>query len=302
MRWLGRALLAALALCLVAEVAVRMAGVMDVPLFVVNTQTGYLPAPSQSGTFMRKNAWAFNELSMGTSRPFKPGPQRNVLLVGDSVVYGGPHYSEAERLAPLLERALPGSRVWPLAAGSWATRNELAWLRQHPEVVQQVSDIVLVVTSGDFTNEAASWHCESNNPTHQPWSALWFLAVKKWQLGPCDQTLPEHKVPDGSWQRELKDWVNSPDIKSKRLTFILYPFKAPFENQGLEANRPEREALAASGVQVVWDLAKDPAWRLDLYKDDAHPSAQGNAVLASFISRALTVPPAVKQVVLAFND
>jgi hypothetical protein len=165
-----------------------------------------------------------------------------------------------------------------------------------------VDDIVLVVTSGDFTNEAASWHCESNNPTHQPWSALWFLAVKKLKLEPCDQTLPEHKVPDGSWQRELKDWVNSPDIKSKRLTFILYPFKAPFENQGLEANRPEREALAASGVQVVWDLAKDPAWRLDLYKDDAHPSAQGNAVLASFISRALTVPPAVKQVVLAFND
>jgi hypothetical protein len=299
MKGWGRASLAALALCLVAEVAVRLAGVVDVPLFAVNTETGYLPAPSQSGAFMRKNAWAFNELGMGTRRAFKAGPERDILLVGDSVVYGGPHYAEAERLGPLLERALPGSRVWPLAAGSWATRNELAWLRQHPEVVKQVDDIVLVVTSGDFTNEAASWHCESNNPTHQPWSALWFLAVKKLKLEPCDQTLPEHKVPDASWQQELQAWLSLPDIKSKRLTFILYPFKAPFENQGLEANRPEREALAASGVQVVWDLAKDPAWRLDLYKDDSHPSPQGNAALAGFTARALNMQPALKQTALA---
>jgi lysophospholipase L1-like esterase len=292
MRWLGRALLAALALCLVAEVAVRMAGVMDVPLFVVNTQTGYLPAPSQSGTFMRKNAWAFNELSMGTSRPFKPGPQRNVLLVGDSVVYGGPHYSEAERLAPLLERALPGSRVWPLAAGSWATRNELAWLRQHPEVVQQVSDIVFVVTSGDFTNEAASWHCESNNPTHQPWSALWFLAVKKWQLGPCDQTLPEHKVPDGDTRAELAAWLHSPALTGKRLSFVLYPFKQPLEQHGTQANRPEHDVLRSLGATVQVDLASEPSWQPALYKDDAHPSVAGNELLASVIARALTAQPA----------
>jgi hypothetical protein len=292
MTWLARALLALAALLVLGEVGVRWAGVLDVPLFVIAPQVGYLPAPSQQGSFLRRNAWAFNELSMGTARPFVPGAARDVLLVGDSVVYGGPHYQEADRLGAALERSLLGSRVWPLGAGSWASRNELAWLKQHPDVVKRVDDIVIVVTSGDFTNEAASWHCESNNPTQRPWSALLYLAVKKWQLEPCDQTLPEHKVLDGSWQRELVDWMNGADIKPKRVTFILYPFKAPFESLGPEANRPERDALMSSGVGPVSDLAQDPAWRLDLYKDDAHPTAQGNAVLARFISKALMTQPA----------
>jgi hypothetical protein len=291
MKGWGRASLAALALCLVAEVAVRLAGVVDVPLFAVNTETGYLPAPSQSGTFMRKNAWAFNELGMGTRRAFKAGPERDILLVGDSVVYGGPHYAEAERLGPLLERALPGSRVWPLAAGSWATRNELAWLRQHPEVVKQVDDIVLVVTSGDFTNEAASWHCESNNPTHQPWSALWFLAVKKLKLAPCDQTLPEHKVPDGNTRAELAAWLQDPGLKGKRLSVLLYPFKEPFEKHGTQANQPESEFLRSLGVTAQADLAIEPSWHAALYKDDAHPTETGNQRLALVIARVLTAQP-----------
>jgi hypothetical protein len=51
----------------------------------------------------------------------------------------------------------------------------------------------------------------------------------------------------------------------------------------------------------VWDLAKDPAWRLDLYKDDSHPSAQGNAALAGFISRALSMQPASNRADLVLN-
>jgi len=288
MSWRSRLLLALAAAWVLAELGLRWAGVMDVPLFVRDSQLGYLPAPQQQGHFLRRNAWAFNALSMGTSRPFAPSAQRDVLLVGDSVVYGGPHYQASERLGAALEQSLPGSRVWPLAAGSWAARNELAWLKQHPEVVKAVDDIVIVVTSGDFTNEAASWHCESNNPTHQPWSALVYLAIKKWQLEPCDQTLPEHKVPDASWQQDLTEWLSRPDIKSKRVTFILYPFKGPFESQGREANGPERDALMSSGVSRVSELAQDPGWQSGLYKDDAHPTPQGNAVLARFISQALT--------------
>jgi lysophospholipase L1-like esterase len=287
MKWLGRTCFAVATLVLLAELGVRLAGLLDVPLFVIDPVVGYLPAPNQQGSFMRRHAWAFNELSMGTSRPFKPGPERNILLVGDSVVYGGPHYAEAERLGPLLEHALPGSRVWPLAAGSWATRNELAWLRQHPEVVRQVDDIVFVTTSEDFTNEAASWHCESNNPTIQPWLALWFLAAKKWQLERCDQTLPQHKVPDADTRVELLAWLNDPALRGKRLSFVLYPFKGPFEKQGAQANQTEREFLRPLGTWPVADLAADANWHAALYKDDAHPSPQGNAVLASFIARAL---------------
>lgn len=284
---LGRALMALASLLLLGELGVRLAGVVDVPLFVVDAKVGYLPAPSQQGSFMRRNGWAFNELSMGTPRPFKPGPQRDILLVGDSVVYGGPHYRDNERLGPLLEQAVPGSRVWPLAAGSWATRNELAWLRAHPEVVRQVDDIVFVTTSGDFTNEAATWHCESNNPTHRPWSALWYLAVKKWQLERCDQILPEHQVPSGNTREELAAWLAAPELKDKRLIFVLYPFKEPFEKIGVKANQAEFIFLKSLTDWIIIDLAAETGWRTSLYKDDAHPTAQGNAALAVFIAKSL---------------
>jgi len=287
MTMLRRASWGLLCLALLGEIGARMAGLVSVPLFVLDPRIGYLPAPNQSGAFAGKNVWAFNELSMGTDRRFQPGPWRDILLVGDSVVYGGPHYAAHERLGTLLEQQLPGSRVWPVAAGSWATRNELAWLRQHPEVVREVDDIVFVTTSEDFTNVAATWHCESNNPTHAPWSALWYLLVKKFQLESCDQTLPQHTIPDASTREELAAWLALPEVKQKRVSFVLYPFKGAFAQSGRDANRPEREFLRSVGAEAPAELAGISEWHIGLYKDDAHPGPQGNVLLAGFIARTL---------------
>lgn len=283
----GRWLCGLLCLAALGEFGVRYMGWVDVPLFVQDAQIGYLPAPSQAGSFMRRNEWAFNELGMGTKLRFQPGPERDLLLMGDSIVYGGPHYAEGERLGPLLEKHLPGAKVWPVAAGSWAVRNQLAWLRRHPGVVRQVDDIVFVVTSEDLTPVAASWHCESNHPTHRPWFALGYLAIKGLHLDACDQTRPEHRVPDGIAQQELRAWLDSAEAKDKRVTFVLYPFKGPLASAGQAANEPERQVLASVGIQPACELARHSLWHPNLYKDDAHPTPQGNRILAQWVAQAM---------------
>lgn len=53
-----------------------------------NAQIGYNPAANQHGSFLNKNDYEFNSLHVGAPA-FKPNPALNVLLVGDSLVYGG---------------------------------------------------------------------------------------------------------------------------------------------------------------------------------------------------------------------
>jgi hypothetical protein len=101
---------------------------------------------------------------------FKAVPGRNVLLFSDSVVYGGNAYRQQERLGPKLQALMQGrGSIWRIAAGSWALRNELAYLRLYPQVLAQVDQVVFVLNSGDF-GEASSWSCELTHPRFGlPW-------------------------------------------------------------------------------------------------------------------------------------
>jgi hypothetical protein len=98
-------LLLALAALPVAEGGVRAFGLVDFPLYEANAQIGYIPAANQEGSFLNKNAWQFNALHMGAPA-FAPNPARDVLLVGDSLVYGGNAYRQSERLGPTLQAQL----------------------------------------------------------------------------------------------------------------------------------------------------------------------------------------------------
>lgn len=90
------------------EVLVRATGMVDFPMYEANAQIGYIPAASQQGNFLNKNKWEFNSLHMGASE-FKPGPGPNVLLIGDSLVYGGNSYRQQDRLGPSLQTLMQGT-------------------------------------------------------------------------------------------------------------------------------------------------------------------------------------------------
>lgn len=271
-----------------AEVGVRLAGLVDFPLYEANPVVGYIPAANQSGSFLNKNAWRFNAQHMGAAA-FEPGSGANVLLVGDSLVLGGNPYREVDRLAPSLQALLPaGSRVWPISAGSWALRNELAWLRSNPDVVNKVSAIVFVVNSGDFA-EASSWSCELTHPTQKPTLALLYLFEKYVHaFSPCDGTVPVGlQVPPGDLPSELQAFLNG---RADKVHFVWYADKPEQADAQLRQTKrtPQFAILkAAGGAKHLVSVADDPRWSAAYYRDGIHATPEGNRVLADIIKSDL---------------
>ena len=173
---------------LAAEVGVRVAGLVDFPLYDADATIGYIPKANQRGSFLNKNDWVINEKHMG-AETFVPDPAGNILLVGDSIVWGGNPYALPDRLGPRLQALVKG-KVWPIAAGSWSLQNQLAYLNANPDVVSRVDTIVFVLNSGDL-GPPSSWNCSLTHQRERSTVALIYLAKKYVLRWPCEGTPAE---------------------------------------------------------------------------------------------------------------
>jgi hypothetical protein len=277
-------LLLVIAALLTAEGGVRALGIVDFALYEANAQIGYIPAANQHGSFLNKNDWQFNALHMGAPA-FQPDPARDVLLVGDSLVYGGNTYRQSERLGPTLQTLLQerGGQVWPISAGSWALRNELAYMRLNPQVPASVKRIVFVLNTGDFDNTASSWACELTHPRTRPVVALWYLVNKYVHaFEPCGDAPAALKVPDGDLAGELQAFMA---LHGAKTSFVLYPDKPEAADAALEAKHfaAGEALLTAAGATRLVHVLQDKRWGVGWYKDGIHPTAAGFGVLANII-------------------
>ncbi|RVU04263.1 SGNH/GDSL hydrolase family protein [Novosphingobium umbonatum] len=268
-----------LAIIPAAEFGLRLAGATSFPLYRVDSAIGYYPAPSQQGALFRRNDWAVNAQSMGTARPFSPTADA-VLLVGDSIVFGGNPFRQKDKLGPQLEQVAKVP-VYPLAAGGWSLNNELAMMRAHPEWLATPT-IVWVSESGDF-GELATHSSALQWPDHPPVSALAYYA-QKYVLKPKDVVMsPVTAEATRRWQANL-DWFLQ--HYHGRLIWVLYPLRK-------EVGQPLPAAFAPllarlQGRAEIVTIARDPLWKDALYRDtEIHPSVEGNRVLAEIIARHL---------------
>lgn len=265
------------------ELLVRSLGMIDFPLYNANALIGYIPAANQKGSFLNSHDWQFNEKHMGTGA-FVTSAKPDILLVGDSIVLGGNPLTQADRLGPQLQQVTSNS-IWTISAGSWALRNELAYLRSNQDVVKQVDAIVFVFNSGDF-DEASSWKCEITHPRNKPTIALWYLFNKYvYSFEPCNNIPDGLKVPPGNVWLELADFLKTTQIKP---LYIIYPDNAEFLNAELRNQHfaPNLSKLAALPGDIFL-VTDDKHWSANYYRDGIHPTAEGNAVLAKIISDAL---------------
>ena len=265
------------ALFALGESVARLAGVTDAPIFRVNEKIGYYPAADQQGRFLNEHGWAFNDRSMGVAARYRWSPD-GVLLVGDSVVYGGNPLDQSDKVGPLLAKATHRP-VWPLAAGGWALENELQMLDANPDLLR-LPTIVWVSNTGDFGAENA-WPNSVTYPDHRPWSALVSL-LRRTVLRPHDVVdSPTSPAATARWKTDLRRFL---ERYHGRLIWVLYPKKNEVGTHPVDF---EPLLSTIKGRADVLDLSDDPAWRRAQYRDAIHPSADGDRVMASEIARAL---------------
>lgn len=282
---------AILAVLLVAEVGLRGAGVLDFPTYTADDQIGYIPSPDQRGSFLNQYRWQVNSRSMG-SGDWAPEGNADLLLLGDSLVWGGNTLDHSDKLGPQLQSQIPHMRVWSAGAGSWSVLNELAYLDRFPDVTNEADTIVWVLNSEDFNATPSKWSSDTTHPRDIPGSAVWFLA-RKWGGTRSTQTATEVDPVDvagvsESAARRLQERLQLL-VRSKRILVVLYPNLS--ETQALSPKYLAFKQALQSAMQgcCTWLEVREQAdWKTTHYRDKIHPTASGNKVLSELIAQALS--------------
>lgn len=268
-----------LAFLALLEFEVRRSGLGDRPRYHADAQIGYIPLPSQHGQFENRLAWSFNERSMRTDAPFHPdAAKRDILLIGDSVVFGW--HGNAATIAPALARET-GARVWPIAAPSWGLANELTYLEDNPDVAQRVDDIVFVVNKDDF-GPASYWINEYRHPTHDPVSYAAFWLGLQFLIDTDGDAIPViDRGPLGPRVAALRTRTKA------RLLFLYYPT--------IDALDPENACFDIPAFlrgHAGYCLAMNPDWSAAFYEDGVHPLAAASPKVARVFASALAIADA----------
>ena len=90
-------------------------------------------------------------------------------------------------------------------------------------------------------------------------------------------------MPPGDLAAELRTFLAA---NAGKASFVLYPDRAEAVAPALEAAHfaSGRALLAAAGARNVVRVASDSRWSSRYYKDDIHPTPEGNRVLAAILA------------------
>lgn len=278
------------------EIVARALGFLDFPTYEASDDLGYLPTPMQSGAFLRRNDWVFNDRSMPIASSWTNRTNRtNLLLVGNSIVMGGNAYQQKQKIAPLLQHELgEGIAVWPLAVGGWTTVNETACLEKNPDVVAAANGFIWVLGKGGF-KELARWQSELGFPTRRPALALPYLFERYFlaKLGfRSVSELPPQGAPVWSNVERFRGMVGRL-VRATRGNgiFLLYPDESDISvhsrHQEWLLDRQIIEGIAAElGVRII-DLSRIAEWQSDMYRDGVHPTVEGNRRISEILAKAV---------------
>jgi hypothetical protein len=290
----------AIAAIIVIEIAVRASGIANFPIYNVDSTVGYIPKANQSGIFLNKNDWYFNDKNMPIAQNWDSTIRPNILLIGNSIVMGGDVYRQDDKLAPLIQKRL-GIRpeVWPIATGGWTQINEMAYLDRHPEIAGEADYFAWEYMAGSLSG-ATPWAGEYVFPSHRPIYATWYV-LRRYVLPRFfdfsgGSELPVTGQADNNnvakFDSEVGALVRSANRAPAGMIW-LYPTAVQLdqERQGKEwlPERGEIEEIARKYGLGIVDMAAKPAWNRTLYRDDGvHPNVDGNGVLASILASEFT--------------
>jgi hypothetical protein len=279
------------------ELAVRLAGWVDFPIYTRDPRFGYFPAAMQAGTFRNKNRWVFNDQAMGVAADWRPSERSDILLVGNSVVSGGNAYDLPEKLASRLQSGLGENCVaWPVAAGGWATVNAVRYLQAHPVLAEKSDFFVWQFMAGQM-DHASPWLGETRFPTSHPvWATAYVLRkFLSERSAVINDAVVEQATDAGKNFDEFEITVQElarSGRQSPRGIILAYPTleQLRMARAGREwlPERQRLERLAQLNEVLLLDLANVPEWTESMYWDEVHPNPFGNTILALLLGDLVT--------------
>lgn len=279
-------------------------------LFRADPKMEYLPKANQNlrrfGNLVQTNRWSQRgaEISARKTDPH----ERRILVLGDSIAFGGSQIDQSQICGAKLEllQKKSGSapiRVVTAAAGSWGPANELAYLQHFGSFDADV--VVWIFSNEDWFDKPGfepTVDVHPNYPSHDPPSALGEFVFR--------YALPRalHRAASadpGQFAHGLKEWQDKPLNQGVRMllarkTRVLL-VNWPSEEVAAGKDFPLSEAAKRDWTRFTSQAQKLGAQLLDLrgamgtqiaagrklYLDGTHPNPQGDAWLAIQIDHAL---------------
>jgi hypothetical protein len=276
------------------EAGLRLAGAGSYPLYEIDDEIKYIPSADQHGSYLNRYAWHFNNRHMASSVDWSAENHPNLVLIGNSIVLGGPTSDYEEKLGARLENELGGKyRVWPVAAGGWTNINEMAYLDRNADVWRNADTVIIEFMQGGLSIPAP-WPGYDVFPDKRPRLLTSYVLRQYWRSLLANRrarefgALPQTGTPDKSQLERFKALAAN-IAKDRKLVIFLYPTGADLRKR-LEWRRaiaPIVEVCRAAAAKCL-DIAQAPAWNESAYfSDGVHQTAEGTQILASILARAL---------------
>lgn len=272
-----------------SELALRLIGVTDFPIYSIDDKGHYSLRSDQSGNFLNKNKWFVNaqgfnnEKEIDTTKPY-------VFLTGDSVVYGGNPVNYYDRIGQQLEKNID-KNVYVGALGGWSLYNEIEFIKKNIDIAKKSDVIVIQYDNGDLEGLQTS---NNYSLTKKPFLATLFVFNKyvlpKVLKNNTDSELPpipEETTSHGNWKDEVLAISKN---TGKKIIFVLYPDQKAFSNPKLwnKQTKDIRNFISEYPNQFDYiDIAETKGWSLNLYRDGIHPNVEGNKLIALDIANYL---------------
>ena len=283
-----------IALIGISEVFLRFKGAIDVPLYEAEENGHYSLIPNQQGKFLNKNEWFVNSSGFNNDREID-SKKPYIMLVGDSVVYGGNPVDYKDRIGYRLEKEL-SQNVYVGALGGWSLYNEMQFINKNIDTAKKAKMLVIQYDNGDLYRLAKINKDRVTHPTERPLLAIDFY-IRKYilpklmdkSIDPELPPIPKNSPSDGKWENELL--AISEKVPGKIL-FVLYPSQDSFSDKKLWAKQTLeiKNFINKNPNNFDYiDIANIPSWNLQMYRDGIHPNVQGNSLIAKEIAKYIKV-------------
>lgn len=316
-RLLRKVLLVGMVLFVVGAILIELVGrfrygLCDPPLFVADPELEYILKPNQSCRQFG-NRVEVNEYSM-RSHPFpraKSSPNEfRVMVLGDSVIYGGSRVDQDDLATSRLERMLAASMKRPvtvgnISAGSWGPPNLLVYAKRNGFFDADV--IVIVVSQQDYDDAmtfAPVVGVDSSYPDHKPRLALWeiatrylprYIAIKRQSVtGETGITAAAEVKPENiaASMNALAELIRMAKQSGARVIVAQHWMYLEVTGKRYDEQAVIEKTATDAGAEVI---QLGPGFRAAIdagenpYRDYIHPSPVGQRVIAEKLAEAINL-------------